>query len=111
MNKNKPQPIGDILQKMLDTTTLGENLEQAKIWEHWEELTGKHLAAHCKPVNIKEGQLRITVESPVWMHKISYIKWDLIQRINRMAGKEIVSDVYFLLDRDDVEKDLPSKEA
>jgi predicted nucleic acid-binding Zn ribbon protein len=86
---------------MQQTTPLGKNLEQAQIWEHWEELTGKHLAKHCRPHSIKKGQLRIIVESPVWMHKISYLKWDLLLRINRMAGKELVSDAFFVLASDE----------
>ena len=86
---------------MQQTTQLGKNLEQAQIWEHWEELTGKHLAKHCRPHSIKDGQLRIIVESPVWMHKLSYLKWDLLLRINRMAGKELVSDTFFVLASDE----------
>lgn len=103
MSKKQPESIGDILAKMTRQTSLGLNLEQAKIWEHWPELAGEHLAPHCNPHNIKDGQLRITVESTVWMHKISYIKWDLIRRINRMAGKELVSDIFFRLASDEEE--------
>ena len=100
MKKNKPEHISDILLRMKQTTPLGKSLEQAKIWENWEQLAGKHLAPHCRPHSIKEGQLRIVVESPVWMHKLSYLKWDLLLRINRMAGKELVSDVFFILASD-----------
>lgn len=101
MRSNRPEHIGAILKKMQKTTPLGKNLEQAKIWEHWEELVGKHLAAHCRPHSIKEGNLRIIVESPVWMHKLSYLKWDLLLRINRMAGKELVSDAFLILASDE----------
>ena len=101
MRSNKPEHIGAILARMQQTTSLGKNLEQAKIWEHWEELAGKHLAAHCRPHSIKKGQLRIIVESPHWMHKLSYLKWDLLLRINRMAGKELVSDAFFVLASDE----------
>jgi hypothetical protein len=34
------------------------------------------------------------------MHKYSYCKWEIIRRINRMAGKELVSDLFFLLAED-----------
>lgn len=90
---------------MVKQTTLGVNLEQAKIWEHWQDLVGVHLAKHSNPHNIKDGQLRVTVESAVWMHKLSYIKWDLLKRINRMAGKELVSDVFFRLASDEPEEE------
>ncbi|MCK5863285.1 MAG: DUF721 domain-containing protein [Candidatus Hydrogenedentes bacterium] len=101
MKKNKVEHISNILERMQKTTSLGKNLEQAKIWEHWEKLTGKHLGKHCRPHSIKDGKLRIIVESPVWMHKLSYLKWDLLLRINRMAGKELVSDAFFVLASDE----------
>jgi len=43
------------------------------------------------------------------MHKASYIKWDLIKRINRMAGKELVSDIFFRLGSD--EEDTPEEQG
>ncbi|NLE19964.1 MAG: DUF721 domain-containing protein [Clostridiales bacterium] len=109
MSRKQPESIADILAKMARQTSLGLNLEQAEIWEHWTELVGEHLAPHCSPHNIKDGQLRITVESTVWMHKASYIKWDLIKRINRMAGKELVSDIFFRLGSD--EEDTPEEQG
>lgn len=101
MSKAHPEHIADILAQMTQTTPLGLNLEQARIWENWEQLVGKHLAAHSRPFNIKDGQLRISVTSAVWMHKLSYIKWDLLRRINRMAGKELVSDIFLMLEKED----------
>ncbi|OQB43317.1 MAG: hypothetical protein BWY09_00215 [Candidatus Hydrogenedentes bacterium ADurb.Bin179] len=107
MKKNKPEHIADILAQMAQTTPLGLNLEQAKIWEHWEELAGKNIAAHCKAHNVKDGILRVTAESAVWMHKLSYIKWDLLRRINRMAGQELVSDIFIMLATEDKEDETP----
>ena len=105
LKKKHPEHIGDILAAMVKTTPLGRNLEQAKIWEHWEELVGAHLAKHCRPHGIKEGQLRVAVESAVWMHKLSYVKWDLLKRINRMAGKELASDIFFLLENEEKQEE------
>ncbi len=101
MSKKQVEHISDILARLQKNTALGLNLEQARIWEQWEQLAGEHLAKHCRPHSIKDGQLRIIVESPVWMHKLSYLKWDLLLRINRMAGKELVSDAFFVLAPDE----------
>jgi predicted nucleic acid-binding Zn ribbon protein len=103
LKKAQPEHIGDILAQMTKTTSLGVNLEQAKIWEHWEQLVGAHLAKHSNPHSVKDGQLRIAVESAVWMHKLSYVKWDLLRRINLMAGKELISDVFFMLEKEEKE--------
>lgn len=89
--------IDEILKGLTKNTSLGRTLEQAKIWEHWEELVGPALAAHGRPHSIKEKQLRVEVDSAVWMHKFSYRKWDIVKQINRFARNELVNEVFMIL--------------
>lgn len=102
MKKNEPEGVGDILARMKKTTKLGLNLEQAAIWTHWEEIAGPYLAAHGRPRTVREGQLRIEADSAVWMHRFAYRKWSIIKRINRMAGRELVHDIFIELIPDDL---------
>lgn len=97
MKKPRPTGVGEILETLKKTTALGQNLEHARIWEHWTELVGPHLSAHGRPQTVKDGQLRIEVDSAVWMHKYSYRKWQIVKRVNRMAGKELVHDIFLVL--------------
>ncbi len=97
MDKNKPVSVGDILKKLITTTPLGKVMEQARVWEHWPEIAGESLAPHGRPAGVKERQLRVEVEDSVWMSRFSYQKWDIIRRINRLAGHELVSDIFFTL--------------
>jgi len=97
LKRPRPAAVGEVLAELKKSSKLGEHLEHARIWEHWEELAGTQLSAHGRPMAVKDKQLRIEVESAVWMHKFSYRKWHLIKRINRMARKELVNDVFFVL--------------
>jgi hypothetical protein len=31
------------------------------------------------------------------MHKLNYRKWQIMKKINKIAGKELVSDMYIVL--------------
>lgn len=95
--RNRLEGIGDILAAMKQTTNLGKHLEHAEIWEHWPEIVGEATAQHARPRGIRELQLRIECDSAVWMHKINYRKWQILKKINRLAGKELVSDIYVVL--------------
>lgn len=97
MPKREPHRVGDILNSLKKTTPLGESLEQASVWSRWEEIAGASLAAHGRPHSMKEGQLRIEVDSPVWMHRYAYQKWRIIKRINQLARRELVHDLYLAL--------------
>ena len=35
--------------------------------------------------------------SAVWMHKLNYRKWQIMKKINKIAGKELVADMYIVL--------------
>ena len=95
--------IGDILSDLMQTSPLGRQLEHARIWESWEEIVGPQLAEHGRPHSVQDLQLRIEVDSTVWMHRFSYKKFAIIRRINRMARKELISDVFFVLQEEDEE--------
>lgn len=108
MKKSKPTAIGKILDEMKRSTELGDQLEKARIWERWNDLAGPHLAAHGQPRGIRENVLYVEAESPVWMHRFALRKWDVIKRINAMAGRELVSDLFVIL-RDDEAPQPPSE--
>ena len=97
MKRKKLEGVGDILAQMKKKTDLGKHLEHAAIWEHWPDIVGEAVAKHARPRNIKDLQLRVEADSAVWMHKINYRKWQILKRINRLAGKELVSDIYIVL--------------
>ena len=97
MKRSKVEGVGDILAQLKKNTDLGKHLEHAKIWEHWPEIVGETVAQHTRPQGIKDLQLRIEADSAVWMHNLNYRKWQIMKKINRLAGKELVSDMYIVL--------------
>ena len=97
MKKDEAKSAGEILAGLTEKTELGQVLERAQIWERWPELAGAQLAMHGHPVGFRAKHpevLIVAAESPVWMHRFALRKWDLVRRINRMAGRALVSDVF-----------------
>lgn len=96
----EPTHSGDILASLMQSTKLGENLEQAKVWERWPDVVGKAMALHSRPVWIRDQVLRIEADSAVSMHQLSYRQWDIVKRVNQLAGKEMIHDVFLVLAED-----------
>ncbi len=101
MKERSLKSVGDILAKLVKKTGLGKQIDQARIWECWEDLAGANLHTHGRPRSIKDNTLIVEVDSPVWMNKYAYFKWDILQRVNRLAGKELVSDLFLVLSEDE----------
>jgi len=107
LRKGKPASVGDILKSLVRNTDLGKKMEQARIWSEWANLAGPSLAEHGRPHAVKDQTLIIEVDSTVWMNRYAYYKWDILKRINRLFGREIISDIYVLLTPDS--EPLPPK--
>ena len=101
LHKKGPESVGKILSQLKKDTELGKQLEQAQIWERWPELAGERYSAHGRPERIKEATLHIEVDSAVWMHRFAFVKWDIIKRVNRLAGCELISDIFISFASDD----------
>lgn len=97
MRSNKPERVGEILARLKQTTALGRQLDQAKVWEHWGEVAGTELFQHTRPHRIKQDTLYIEADSAVWMHKAAYHKWEIIERINRLVGYGLIGEVFVTL--------------
>ncbi len=96
----KPTEVGSILEHLRKSTQLGEHLEQAKVWEQWPAIVGEKTSLHARPDHVKDGTLKVVADSAVWMHRLSYRKWEVIRKINRLARRELVSDIFFELLQD-----------
>ena len=100
-HKGTPTGIGDVLQHLEKTTKLGVQLEQARIWEQWETIVGPKLSKHGHPRSIKDGRLVVDVDTAISMHRFVYRRFAILRRINALARRELVSDVFFQLAPDD----------
>ncbi len=95
--KDRLEGIAEILEGLKQTSALGRNLEEAQIWEKWPDLAGMECMTHARPLGVRDGMLIVEVDSAVWMHKFAYSKRELVRRINRMIGRNFVTEIYLTL--------------
>ena len=96
-----PSAVGAILEKITQAKGFRKHLDQGRIWEAWEDIAGARLAPYGKPKYFKDKTLLIEVHSAVWMSRYAYSKWDLIKRVNLVAGYELINDLFFILENED----------
>ena len=62
----------------------------------WEEAVGAPLALQTRPVRIYKGRLEVAVPSSVWRAQLSFMKRDIVDRINKLVGEEVVKELILL---------------
>ena len=61
------------------------------VFAGWEDAVGPTVAAHCRPVSLRNGVLTVSVEQPAWATQLRYLAADVIRRLEEVAGTGLVT--------------------
>ncbi len=84
----KPFAISPILKKMTRDLGLEKEMALHQLRQDWPGLVGETIAAHTFPEKMKFKTLTLLVDSPAWIHELTFLKSGLIKKINRKLGKD-----------------------
>jgi predicted nucleic acid-binding Zn ribbon protein len=87
--------IGDVLTEILKDWRCETLDHGVYIKENWKEIVGDIVYKNTQVVGIKNKILRVTVKSSAWAMELSFIKDKIMEKINRLCGKNVVEDIYF----------------
>ena len=84
--------LDEILIETTERLGLTAKLEENQALLVWDECVGKEIAKHTCPKLISRGILFVDTANPVWAHKLTITKTELIKKVNdrlKVAIKEI----------------------
>lgn len=88
------KPLKGLVDQMLRAYGLGDRLDEMSLVKSWEEIVGKMIANHTKDIYFNKGILYVKLDSSTLRQELSYVKSDLVQKMNQKAGKIMVKDIY-----------------
>ncbi len=89
------QPIGEILRTSLKKRGMAVRLEENTFVKLWPKAVGEKIAHQTQPDGWRAGTLFIKTTSSVWVQQLHFMKEDIRQKVNELAGKELVKDIHF----------------
>jgi len=89
------QPIGEILFSTFKKKGLAVKLEENALFKLWPQAVGAKIAAQTQPDSLRAGTLFVKTTSSVWVQQLHFIKEDILQKINELAGKQTVQEIMF----------------
>lgn len=90
----RPAAVADLLGAILRGTPAEKRLKEGRIWLVWESAVGSRIASHAAPAAFRDGTLTLTVDSAPWMQQLSFLKRELIAKVNGELGEDLVKDLY-----------------
>ncbi len=92
----EPVALSGLLNAVISELGLGQKVAECRAQLAWDRAVGEQLAQHAQPMNVKRGRMEVAVSSPVWSSQLSFMKREILRRINVEAGSEIVTDLIFV---------------
>jgi predicted nucleic acid-binding Zn ribbon protein len=85
--------VADSLERVARRMGAPRPAVAAVVFSRWEELVGADIAAHSKPLSLKEGVLVLAVDHPAWAAQLAYMTAEILERIAGAAGPGAVGEI------------------
>ena len=95
MKTAAPKRIGDLIPALLEKLGLSRAIADHSVLDRWPEIVGPKIAEVSTPERIRDGKLWVSVSHPAWRNELTFMKRDLIGKINAALGSEVVKDIIF----------------
>ncbi|TRZ76661.1 MAG: DUF721 domain-containing protein [Deltaproteobacteria bacterium] len=89
------QRLGNVLQGILKEHNIFFDSEEQRLLEVWQKAVGPQISVQTRPDRLKRNTLFVKVSSSVWMHQLHILKQDIIEKINQLLGKELITNIHF----------------
>ena len=65
---------------------------------NWQEVVGEELAIHCRLRSVRDGVLRVSVDSAPRATQLRYLESDVVERASAFVGTGVIRAVQVRVD-------------
>jgi len=78
--------ISPLLKAMSKNLGLEKEIKLFRLKEGWPDIVGPAIASHTAPQAIRHHVMTLHVDGAAWLHELSFLKGEILQKINRNLG-------------------------
>jgi Dna[CI] antecedent, DciA len=83
------EKAGPLLSPLLRRLGIDEDVRLQRIRNDWPTLFDKPLSMHMSPSKLFEGDLLLSVDSPVWMQQLGFCKKEILNKLAAYGVKDV----------------------
>jgi len=91
--RTNERTLSDLLGDLVDAFGMRERMDELDITTAWDHIVGPMVARHTVSVKLREGRLRIKVDSAPLRHELMYMREALREVLNKRAGRPVISEI------------------
>jgi len=65
--------------------------------QNWDEIVGENIAGISEVEKINQGTIFVIVKDSVWAHHLSFLKPQIIKKLNAYIDHTAIKEIYFKL--------------
>lgn len=81
--------LNTILKKFVKDSGLEGGAALTVLQKQWANIAGQTIASHTSPFTIKNSILTLTVDTPQWMHHLSFVKEEMLDKLEKFNINEV----------------------
>ena len=85
--------LSSILEGLARRLGLESKLLESRLRRDWVSIVGEPIASNTWPDQIRYKKLYLLVHNSVWLHQLTFLKPTLLQKLNTVAGGELISEI------------------
>jgi predicted nucleic acid-binding Zn ribbon protein len=99
MRKSSPEPISDVLKKVIQKLDTSGRKKQAKLDSAWRVAAGDTIAKHTRVQGVKKQTLFVLVDDSAWFYEANLKKEKILKSLRRKKDFEKVEKISFRIGR------------
>src|ERR1700722_18757754 len=93
VDEREPLPVAASLDRLASSLGAPRAGVLTAVFSGWADLVGPDVAAHARPISLREGVLVVSVDQPGWATQLRYLSAELLRRVADAAGVGSVTEV------------------
>ena len=91
-----PEKINSTLSSYFSQRGYLTSFKEFNVISNWKEIVGDEIADNSNCICVENKILYISIKSSSWRQEISYLKKDIIDKINTISQIFLIEDIVFL---------------
>ena len=92
---NSSTSLGEVIDELIQAMGAKDIIAEQDAITKWKQVVGERIAEQTEAKSIKNGILKVKVGNQVWRQELTYMKDDIMQRLNIALDGKFVSEIIF----------------
>jgi predicted nucleic acid-binding Zn ribbon protein len=89
-----PASAGEVVAGLFAARGWERPVNEARVFADWSGLVGPEIAAHCQPVSLTQGELRLAAQSTAWATQLRLLAGSVLARLVAELGPDVVTRLH-----------------